>query len=247
MIHVTGWLGVYEVRGQQEQGRVTLWPWGQTEERTVMTRHSHFYCLLHLNLCCHPSPSSPSSSFSPFSFFLFFWRNATWCVYFYFFLTCFTRSFLWMMFFQPSRSRKQTFLTPVLKTKAEECFLGHGNALEESWDFTSGPQWDSRSVVTSEVMIIFNFVYFCEDVYPLLQYFYHRLPRNCLSIKQCQHYLDLDSLLISCRWRSLVCLFHQRCKVAKFIYSSTIFLHNFEALVLLSTCICCYFILTLIW
>lgn len=37
-------------------------------------------------------------------------------------------------------------------------FLGHGNALKESWDFTSEP--DSHCVVTSEVMSIFKFVSF---------------------------------------------------------------------------------------
>lgn len=56
LIRVTGWLGFYEAKVQQEQGRVTLWPQVK-QERNVTTQHSHFYSL-HFNLCRHPSPSS---------------------------------------------------------------------------------------------------------------------------------------------------------------------------------------------
>lgn len=40
--------------------------------------------------------------------------------------------------FQPSESGSQIVLSSV-KNQKGRMFLGHGNALEESWDFTSGP------------------------------------------------------------------------------------------------------------
>lgn len=61
--------------------------------------------------------------------------------------------------FQPGQRRNQIVLSSV-KHQNRRMFLGHGNALEESWDFTSGPQGDTCSVVPSEVIIIFKFVCF---------------------------------------------------------------------------------------
>jgi len=93
----------------------------------------------------------------------------------------FSHSHYITLWFQLSEGRNQIVLTSV-KNQKGTIFLGHGNALEESWDFASGPQWDSRSVVTSEVMSIFNFVSVFEAV--SLHWTSQRLPVSQIHITE---------------------------------------------------------------
>lgn len=92
--------------------------------------------------------------------------------------------------FQPSQSGNQIVLSCVANQK-ERMFLGHGNDLEEWWDFASRPV-RFMEFSSLEFMVIFKVVSFEVKRLPL-QCFYTGLTRNCLSLKQCRQ--DCDFLL----------------------------------------------------
>lgn len=88
-----------------------------------------------------PPPLSPPVTFSSRTFFS---HNSLFIFYF---------------FTLPCGYRLGSRVDPSLQClKKKGMFLGHGNALKDLWDSTSGPQWTCCSVEISEVMIIFYFL-----------------------------------------------------------------------------------------
>lgn len=149
----------------RSRGRVTFSPWGQTVERTtVTTPNSHFYCLFHLNLCCHSSPfrlllhSPARPHLVSLIFYITLWLS-TWL------------------------EEKTSCSLQCLKPKRKNVFRSEKYS-KELWGFTSGTQWTCCSVKISEVMIILNFFSF-EAKHSSLHCFCVGLPRYCLSVTLC--------------------------------------------------------------